>query len=227
MSNRSVNVRYSFLYISAILGFAIPYLSCHWPVFFNQFCIIPDYPNDVLLVFLLWIFHYLRRIYECLFVHVYSRQSNWIFELGANVYYAGFGYGVGYDLCMHGRATGPSEYMTIMGVIIFLLGEAGNSYSHLILSRLRSGATKGATFPRGFAFTYLSCPHYFFELVTWIGFGITTGFPVSVIAFTVASAISMTVKARERHQMYLKQFHGKTGGLKYPSSRSIIIPFVY
>jgi len=181
----------------------------------------------VLLVFLLWNFHYLKRVYECLYVHIYSRQSDLKFEFGGFLYYGGFGYFIGYDLCSRGRASIEVQSMVLVGVILFILGEAGNGYSHIILSKLREDPKQTPSFPRGFAFTYVSCPHYFFEFVIWIGFGIVTGFPVSVVSFIVASTISLGLRARERHQKYLKQFHGKTGGLKYPSSRRIFIPFVY
>lgn len=54
-----------------------------------------------------------------------------------------------------------------IGLAMFVIGQGGNLYHHVLLSQLRSGdagAAKKYVVPKGGLFESLTCPHYFFEV---------------------------------------------------------------
>ena len=42
------------------------------------------------IMLIMWSIHYLRRLYEVNFVHIYSRKMSWLEAVGAQIYYGGF-----------------------------------------------------------------------------------------------------------------------------------------
>jgi very-long-chain enoyl-CoA reductase len=72
----------------------------------------------------------------------------------------------------------------------------------------------------------VSCPHYFFEIVSWIGFAIAIQ-TIGSLAFLAASAGVLVTWARKRHRAYLAEFDGREGRELYPKDRKALVPFVY
>jgi len=149
--------------------------------------------------------------------------------LGTAAYYFLFGYWIVYDLCNQSNLAPKETPFVILGLLLFITGEIGNHLHHSILGDLRkdSKGSTGHKIPKGLLFTYLTAPHYFFEIVAWLGFNMVIGFSPGGITFLIASAIVLSLFAKQRHDAYKKEFHGKTGGPKYPTKREIIIPFIF
>jgi hypothetical protein len=53
--------------------------------------------------------------------------------------------------------------MLTWGTVLFVAGQLGNGYHHVLLSRLRKGGSKKYSVPAGGLFEYAAAPHYFFE----------------------------------------------------------------
>lgn len=68
----------------------------------------------------------------------------------------------------------------------------------MILARLRSGNSKDYKVPRGFAFDYITCPNYTFEIWGWILFGIATQ-TLAAFAFIVCGGAQMAQWALQKH----------------------------
>ena len=122
-----------------------------------------------------WTLHFLKREYETLFVHKFSRPTMPLSNLFKNcMYYWSFGAVIGYPLCSPGFVA-PSETQVYVGLAIFALSELGNFICHLMLSNLRpaEGSTK-RTIPSGFLFDLVACPNYTCEVMSWVGFSIMT-----------------------------------------------------
>ena len=84
-----------------------------------------------------WTLHFLKREYETLFVHKFSRPTMPLSNLFKNcAYYWSFGAVIGYPLCSPGFVA-PSETQVYVGLGIFVLSELGNLICHLMLSNMR------------------------------------------------------------------------------------------
>jgi very-long-chain enoyl-CoA reductase len=80
--------------------------------------------------------------------------------------------------------------------------------------------------PRGFLFERVSCPHYGFEILTWVGFALLAGTWASR-AFLLVGAGILASWARTRHVAYLRDFDGREGRELYPQERRALIPGLF
>jgi very-long-chain enoyl-CoA reductase len=173
-----------------------------------------------------WVFHFARRTFESLFVHRYGGRpippTDYIVEY---LYYWGFAYWIARGVSAFSWSE-PSPVFAGIGVVVFLLGEGGNTWAHRKLRALRaqSGIAE-RSLPRGGMFEVVSCPHYLFEITSWIGFSFLARVP-GAFAFLVLGAGIVTSYALARHRAYKKDFDGAAGKPLYPASRRAIFPFI-
>eukprot|EP01098_Paradermamoeba_levis_P013834 TRINITY_DN640_c0_g1_i1.p1 TRINITY_DN640_c0_g1~~TRINITY_DN640_c0_g1_i1.p1 ORF type:complete len:299 (-),score=84.58 TRINITY_DN640_c0_g1_i1:58-954(-) len=171
-----------------------------------------------------WAFHFVKRLLETLFVHKFSKGTMPVFNIYRNcAYYWSMGLLVGF-FHNHPLYTSPSDSWVFVGLPIFVLSEIGNFITHVILSNLRPAGSTARKIPHGFLFEFVSCPNYFLEITSWIGFSIMTH-SVPALIFTLIGATTMYGWAVERHIRYKKEFDGKNGQPLYPR-RKVLIPFV-
>lgn len=158
-----------------------------------------------------WSIHYLKRIYETLFVHRFSHGTMPIRNLFKNCgYYWGFCLYVAYHV-NHPLFTPPSLLQQIIGLAIFTVCEIGNLSTHILLRQLRPAGTtvRKIPVPSGFPLTKLfnlvSCPNYTYEVGAWIGFTIMTSC-IPAALFTFAGFYQMAIWALGKHKNYRKEF---------------------
>ena len=101
----------------------------------------------------------------------------------------------------------------------------GNLYHHVLLRSLRSqtlqGAVKQYHVPRGGLFEFVSCPHYLFEILTFVGAAcMTQSMHTLLVVFWITCMLSG--RAVSTTVWYVDHF-----GSKYPPSRRHIIPFLF
>ncbi|XKL67534.1 hypothetical protein PGB90_003025 [Kerria lacca] len=148
---------------------------------------------------LCWSIHYAKRLLETIFVHRFSHATMPIMNLFKNCsYYWGF-----------------AAYLC----------ELGNLSIHLALRDLRPPGTKIRRIPKvtsnpfTILFDYVSCPNYFYEFGSWVGFTIMTStLPAGL--FTLAGMYQMSIWALGKHRNYKKEFPD------YPKQRKAIVPFL-
>jgi very-long-chain enoyl-CoA reductase len=175
-------------------------------------------------VALLWVGHFVRRTLEASFVHRYSGRpvpaGDFLVEY---VYYWGFAAWIAWSL-RDPAWTLPPLSIAILGTATFLLGETGNAWAHLRLRNLRTavGQTQ-RSIPRGGLFERVSCPHYLFEITSWIGFLVVTRV-LGAAVFLLLGATIVTSYALARHKAYKKDFDGQEGRVLYPVARKAIFP---
>ncbi len=175
----------------------------------------------------LWCFHFARRTAESLWVHRYSGRpvpmTDYLVEYS---YYWGFAAWIAWGVSSP-EWSSPAVGAVAVGSAIFSAGEIGNAWAHLYLRSLRveSGSDKKRLPSRG-AFSLVSCPHYLFEITTWVGFAIVTQVWGS-LAFLVLGAGILGSYAYARHQAYRKEFDGLEGRELYPAERRALVPFVF
>lgn len=169
-----------------------------------------------------WVAHFLKREFETLFVHKFSRPTMPLSNLFKNcAYYWAFGAVIGYPLCAP-TFVAPGETQFYIGLAIFVISELGNLKCHLMLSNMR--AKDGSTdrcIPHGFLFEYVACPNYTFEVLSWVGFTIMTNLVFSGL-FTIVGFLQMTEWAIKKHKGYKKTYDKEYTQLR----RKAIIPFV-
>ncbi len=190
------------------------------------------FPYGIIALQFMWCGHYIRRFAEVMFVHIYRRRMPFFESIGASIYYWMFGIWVGWSVNIYMGYIVPDLYFFVPGVLCFLVGEAGNAYCHWILRRLRlqpSGHTtlsaRKRAVPTGFLFDYVSYPHYFFEILSWVGFYLASH-TMAAGFFLVASALTVIIRAVQGHRQCKKEFNGVDGTPMYPTKRKAIIPFV-
>lgn len=188
--------------------------------------VMPGHKPAACFVALLWVGHFVRRTLEARYVHRYSGRpvppGDFLVEY---VYYWGFAAWIAWSLRDPAWSL-PASPTVIVGAAIFLSGEAGNAWAHLKLRKLRTapGQTQ-RSIPRGGLFELVSCPHYLFEIISWIGFLVVT----QVLGATVFLALGATIVASyalARHKAYKKDFDGQQGRERYPAQRKAIFPYL-
>ena len=116
-----------------------------------------------------------------------------------------------------------SDPRFISGLIIYLVGFSINIYSDTILRNLRSlkptPNEPRYKVPYGGLFKWVSCPQYFGEILSFVGFAVMTWNlgAVFVLAMTAGNLIP---RARYTHKWFHKNFEN------YPAERKAIIPFI-
>merc|ERR1719201_2761662 len=120
--------------------------------------------------------HFLKRLFEVFTVHNYTSKTDAPLAGFIGIYYAFCSYII---LSLHKLvpATLLNCGMVKSGLLLFIIGEVGNLYHHIILSNLRKKKTntysisKPKTYvnPTGGLFNLIATPHYLFELLAWLG----------------------------------------------------------
>jgi steroid 5-alpha reductase family enzyme len=112
----------------------------------------------------------------------------------------------------------------LAGVALFFAGFLLSRHSDHVLQQLSPSvavqpdvASVGYRIPFGGAFTWVSSPHYFGELVEWTGFALAAWTPASA-AFALLTAAYLVPRALAKHAWYRGTFPN------YPPERTAIIP---
>lgn len=174
----------------------------------------------------MWCLHFVRRTLESAFIHRYGKPQVPAGDVITEyVYYWGFA--AWNAATLFGPAyRGPSAPWLLLGVGIFTLAELGNARAHLMLRALRPEGTTARRVPRGFLFEWVSCPHYLFEILSWVGFAVATQ-TWAALAFLLLGSGILATWARARHMAYKKDFDGRDGTEPYPARRRALVPYVF
>ena len=125
---------------------------------------------------------------------------------------------------MVGPLPPPALNLLGTGVVLAVVGNAGNFYHHFLLSQLReteSGSGKKKyEVPHGGLFEYVACPHYFFEIVAFIGFAMASQNVVGLcnVVWVVAY---LGARSERCAKYYVEKIED------YPRSRKALIPFLF
>lgn len=173
----------------------------------------------------LWCCHFVRRIAECLWVHRYANRRVPLSDgFGEYAYYWGFSAWNAWSL--GANASAPMDLVGFFGVLLFVLGETGNSWAHLKLRALRQPNTLNRGIPYGGLFNWVSCANYTYEIIAWLGFAILTR-QLAAWVYLVGVVLVLAGWAKKRQHRYHALFDGREGRLQYPRSRRALIPFVF
>merc|ERR1712087_194433 len=168
--------------------------------------------------------HFLKRDLEVLYVHKYSGDT----ELNV-ARLIGLSYAINsFLICLLSNIDPwSSNTYCKYGTILFIIGSLGNLYHHFLLASLRSkGHTKTQVkeykAPRGGLFEYVAAPHYFFELIAWLGITVSSQ-QLTTLLILCFMTCYLGARSYNQNQWNQKKFDEKD----WPKSRQNLVPFVY
>jgi very-long-chain enoyl-CoA reductase len=168
------------------------------------------------LVYAAVLVHFLKRTYEVLFVHKYSGSMQ---PLTFGVIVVTYALIAGMISALNAQAAPGFDALFVLGLVFFVIGEIGNFYHHKLLADLRKDGD-GYHIPRGGWFEKATCPHYFFELLAWLGIVLLSRYLFTLLAF-IAMLGYLSGRSIKTRQWYQKRFP------EYPAERKNMIPFVF
>jgi len=188
--------------------------------FCDAFWLLPARSPAMVMLFV----HFLKRVLEVLFLHVYSGTVSAGVSSMIGTYYALGTYLIG----SVAETTIPSsQYQRLVfGSTMFIVGIIGNLYHHYLLASLRknrSGATtKRYIAPHGGLFDYVAAPHYLFELMGWLGIAIVANHLNAYLMF--GSMCSYLAGRAVSQNAWNQKVFTKD---EWPTSRKNLIPFLF
>jgi len=198
--------------IAMVVLYSLPILAATWAAW--------DYlPNASVIqmtVFDALLFHFAKRVLEALFLHKYSGAATVSATMFVAVFYS---FVAGMISFLNAQTIPAMDGLFYAGLVFFAFGEAGNFYHHKLLADLRKDR-EGYHIPQGGLFEYVTCPHYFFELVSWFGVALLSRHLFALMAFVAMTAYLVARSAKTR-QWYQARF------ADYPTERKRMIPFLF
>lgn len=190
------------------------------------------------LAFWLAVVHFAKREYETVYVHRFSNATMPLFNLFKNSGHYWILSGVNLSVFVYSQnatelaASGflsralfhvnsLPQWIQVVLVAVWVYAEVSNFITHKILAGLRSSNAKAYVIPHGYGFTWLACPNYFFECLSWTAYALLVG-NWSAWVFLAVSGGQMFLWAVKKHKRYIKTFGDDYKKLK----RSVFIPFV-
>lgn len=178
--------------------------------------------------------HFAKRVLESMFLHRYSGTMNGDFLIPVGATYALTAALVAHQqrsVIAYSNGLGD-RVMLRLGFGLSVLGQLGNLYHHWLLANLRNEksnhgenlaldeTSKKYVIPWRGMFKYVTAPHYFFELLAWLGVACTTQ---QLNAFlSVAQMLSyLSGRSVATTEWYKSRFPD------YPSARKHLIPLVF
>lgn len=166
-------------------------------------------------VYLAVAIHFGKRVLESLFLHRYSGPIDlFTTSLIATFYSLAAGM-LGW---VNNNPLPAPDVWFYVGILLFVVGIAGNFYHHKLLADLRKNSLD-YFIPKGGLFKYVVCPHYLFEIITFLGIALLSRHLVAwiILLFIVFYLIARALRV-------LKWYHEKIKD--FPKDRKAILPFV-
>ena len=109
----------------------------------------------------------------------------------------------------------------MLGTVVFGLGELLNGYHHWLLARLRPPRVHTYVVPRGGLFGWVASPHYFGEILSFVGYAM-----ISDLLPVWGNALIVSAYLSSRANSTLKWYQEKMP-LQIPSGWRRLVPFAY
>lgn len=167
---------------------------------------------------ILCILHFVKRDLEVLFLHIYSGKVSLGVSTMIGTYYTITASAISYV-----SAKEVSHTEKRISILLFVVGSIGNCYHHYLLAKLRSDGNNKKIYliPQGGMFNYVTAPHYFFELIAWLGMAVASRhFNIYLVFLSMCSYLSGRAVAQS--QFYKDKFADE-----WSETKKILVPFLY
>mgnify|MGYP000627919977 CR=1 FL=1 len=177
-----------------------------------------------LVFFVLWEAHYIHRafIYP-LGLRGMAKQMPVAVMSSAFLFNAVNGYLNGrYIFTFSGGYTNEwlSDPRFVAGLGLFIIGFIINRRADYTLRNLRKPDESGYKISYCELYRWISCPNYFGEIITWIGWAVAT-WSLPGLAFALWTAANLVPRARSHHAWYREHFPD------YPPERKALVPWLW
>lgn len=151
----------------------------------------------------MWMTHFIRRTLESFLLFNYSEAVVPIADsIQEFLYYWLFAWWICASVDTVPMTT-VGSIQVILGELIWFIGEYCNFSCHSTLAAISTKKKPKKRIESGdYLFSHVSCPHYFFEMLSWFGFNIATGFSVAGCLFMMVGGTIMTCWAVQKHEKY-------------------------
>jgi very-long-chain enoyl-CoA reductase len=168
-----------------------------------------------LVVFATVAIHFTKRVLETLFLHKYSGPIGIFTTFMIAGFYSLCAYLIGY---LNRQPVPSADIWFYIGVVLFIVGILGNFIHHKILADLRKN-TLDYIIPSSGLFNFIVCPHYLFEIVSWLGIFLVSRHLASllVIIFIIGYLTARSIRTLKWYQEKFSEF---------PAARKAILPFI-
>lgn len=176
----------------------------------------------VIVFVIVWLIHYTHRTFIYPFRQSGREKSfPFILVLMAIIFNClnGFVNGFGVLHLVNYDNSWLLSWQFISGLLIFFAGLAINKTADEKLKLLRKGNPGAYVIPDGWLFDYISCPHYFGEIIEWAGWAVMT-WSLPGLTFFIFTFANLFPRAVASHKWYKSRFPG------YPAGRKAVIPFL-
>jgi len=171
---------------------------------------------------IMWLAHYIHRT----FIYPFRQSGNEkpypvLLVIMAFLFNSlnGFVNGYGVFWLYHYDLAWLVSWQFITGTLLFITGFAINKISDSKLRELRRKGDQAYVLPIGWLFNYISCPHYFGEMVEWGGWALLT-WSLPGLGFFIFTMANLFPRAITSHRWYRDTFPD------YPVRRKAVIPFI-
>jgi len=193
------------------------------PVLMTFFFLSSDQENMPQIIFIcLWLLHYIHRTFIYPFSQSGCDKSYPVIIAGMAFIFNCFngfinGYGLFHLISYDFSWLMSWQFMT--GMLIFVTGFIINKTADEKLRLLRIRDREEYVLPKGWLFSYISCPHYFGEIIEWGGWAIMT-WSLPGLAFFIFTFANLFPRGISSHKWYKAKFSD------YPVNRKAVIPFI-
>jgi very-long-chain enoyl-CoA reductase len=170
------------------------------------------------------VLHFVKREYETLYIHKFSLNTMPIRNIFRNSahYWIFSGFNIAYwtySPTSYAALESPTiDHINIVGLILYVFGEASNLYTHITLSNLRSPGGTERGIPKGYGFDLVTCPNYLFEMISWFGVLLVTK-SLSTVLFMIFAWVQMQEWAIKKEKAFRAEF-----GDKYKKKKYVLFP---
>lgn len=181
------------------------------------------------------LFHFIKRTFECTFIHFYSKPTKSLNKIIREMGYYWLFFGIvipfylfhpQYQDKLLVSTIVPEyylEYVYYILAVFFLFCEVMNFLCHNHLKSFRKrdhDFTRGIPYYHGFSAS--SCANYFWEILAWTTFALVTQTLISFV-FLFISFFRMNSRAHKKHYRYIAEFKNF-----YPAEeRCYFIPYLF
>ncbi|XP_059628511.1 uncharacterized protein LOC132271215 isoform X1 [Cornus florida] len=164
--------------------------------------------------------HFFKRIFEVLFIHKYSGAMILDSVITISLSYCISTATMIYAQHLTQGFPEPPVDLKYVGIVIFLVGISGNFYHHYLLSKLREEGDKEYKVPKGGLFDLVICPHYFFEILGFVGISCISQ-TLYAFSFTLGTTFYLMGRSYATRKWYLSKFED------FPKNVKALIPYVF
>ena len=179
------------------------------PLLMILFFIISENKNLPQIIFLfLWLSHYIHRTTIYPFTQSGRNKSYPLILVCFAIIFNslnGFVNGYGIFHLLNYSLSWLISWQFITGSIIFVSGFIINKKSDEMFRKMRSENPAEYVIPEGWLFKYISCPHYFGEMLEWGGWAVLT-WSLPGLAFFVFTFANLFPRAISSHKWYKNNF---------------------